>query len=704
MGKLKNLIGRIGLKVVRLAGYDDPDVLHRYRHYEDIIKGERESIARLDGSISYYKSVLEARNLNRNIVFVSHDAHPGGAQMLSISIIRQLTEVYKYNVHVIVKSWGGLLDEYAKFAKSTICLETDMKQDADLNSWLLQTGANKAMCNTVLTGDVLKSLSDMGFTCISMIHEMQNAIRELGCETELAHIVNYAKHIVLPSRYVRDSISKIYPLPKEKISIRPQGIYNVPIIRKSKAECKLEIAKRYNLPGDCFIVLNVGYAHHNKGDDLFAKCAVRVCSELDNCIFLWVGPISDTSTDTVNKIINGTAAEGKLIFAGMQTEVYPFYLASDVFLLTSREDSFPAVVMEAMSVSLPVLAFDGGGGYMDLIDSGDTGFLSLMENVEQLSDFVSMLLLDADLRTALGEQAQKRVKYISHFNSYVGKLLSLLDEKYEPVSVIIPNYNYAHYLKERIDSVLSQTYPVNEIIILDDVSTDDSLNIIKSYEERYPLRIRAVFNEKNSGNVFSQWERGLHEATGKYIWIAEADDSCDPEFLQSLMEVMTIDDEIVIGNTQSKIIDKDGNIAAENCLYYTDDVDTEIFKADHIADGHDVIKHRLAIKNTIFNVSSVVFRNSDNLLELIKEAKNYSVAGDLRFYIDILKEGGKLCFVAKSLNHHRVHSSSKTKELDAKKHYDEICECQQYVADLYFGGELPKAAKEYRKAVWRHLV
>jgi glycosyltransferase involved in cell wall biosynthesis len=639
----------------------------------------------------------------RSIIYVSHDAHPHGAQMLSVNIIRQLSEVFKYNVHVIVKSGGALLSDMFKYATSLINLDSDTSSAEYLKDWVAQTGAVTAMCNTVVTGDILKNLSDLGVTCISMIHEMENAVREYQCEGNLALISSHAKKIVLPSRYVLNSLSNIESLPDEKVEIFPQGIYKKETPAKSPEECRKEIIARFNLPDNCSIVLNVGFADHRKGVDLFAKCAINLCSELDNCVFLWVGAAAGGASESALELVKGTAAEGQVVFAGLQDEMYPFYLACDVFLLTSREDPFPSVVMEAMSYLKPVIAFDGGGGYVELLTHGETGFLAPMEDVEQMSGFVKLLLSDTNLRVSVGETGGKLVSVISHFNSYVGKLLALLDEKHESVSVIIPNYNYAHYLRERIESVLSQTYPISEIIILDDASTDESLDIIRHYEKKYPLRITVIPGSENSGNVFSQWERGLKASKGAYVWIAEADDKSDPSFLQSLMDVMSLDKHIVLGYTQSKIMDEGGAITAKNYLSYTDYIDSEKYKADYIADGHNEIKNRLAVKNTIPNVSAVVLKNSDRLPGLIADAKKYKVAGDLRFYIDILKDGGKLLYIAKSLNYHRRHTSSVTKELDAQRHYDEICECQQYVADLFSDGNLHDMALGYRRTVRDYL-
>jgi len=263
------------------------------------------------------------------------------------------------------------------------------------------------------------------------------------------------------------------------------------------------------------------------------------------------------------------------------------------------------------------------------------------------------------------------------------------------VSVIIPN------LRERIESILSQTYPVFEIIILDDYSTDNSLEIINEYENKFPLRIKSIINDKNSGNVFEQWAKGIEIAKGDYVWIAEADDLSEPIFLEAIMKKMSIDENIVMGYTQSKIMDEQGNITGDNYLFYTDKVDT-IWKADYTADGKDEIEKRLSVMNTILNVSAVVFKNV-NLLDKLRYAKEYSVAGDWRFYIDFLKDGGKLLFIADSLNIHRRHTNSVTKALNAQKHFDEICDMQDYIFSLTKNTVYFDKAKIYREEVKEYL-
>ena len=72
------------------------------------------------------------------------------------------------------------------------------------------------------------------------------------------------------------------------------------------------------------------------------------------------------------------------------------------------------------------------------------------------------------------------------------------------ISVIIPNYNHARYLDARLESVLNQTFRDYEVIILDDKSNDNSLEVIDRYKNN-PLITQIVINEENSGSPFNQW-------------------------------------------------------------------------------------------------------------------------------------------------------------------------------------------------------
>lgn len=219
-------------------------------------------------------------------------------------------------------------------------------------------------------------------------------------------------------------------------------------------------------------------------------------------------------------------------------------------------------------------------------------------------------------------------------------------EKNPLVSVIIPNYNHARYLEQRLDSVFNQTYQNFEVIILDDCSTDNSLEIIEKYKDN-PHLSQIVINEINSGSPFKQWNKGFGLAKGELVWIAESDDFCELSFLEEM--VPTLIDGVVLAFT--------------SYVWYYEDSDTYIRpKIGGVAyySGIRFIKTRMVRECYIHNASGVVFRKSA-LKDLSDDYLHYKQCGDYLFWT-FLCERGKIAMVNRNLSYYRLHNSSVTSQ------------------------------------------
>lgn len=209
----------------------------------------------------------------------------------------------------------------------------------------------------------------------------------------------------------------------------------------------------------------------------------------------------------------------------------------------------------------------------------------------------------------------------------------------------MPNYNHAPYLKERMDSILAQDYPEMEVIVLDDASVDDSVEILQSYKV-HPKVKTLIVNQTNSGNTFLQWERGLIEATGEYVWIAESDDVAEPNLLSRLVDALEREN-AVVAFSQSKLIDEQGRSIPR--------LVTVPFLHSFAMDGVEYARHYLLGENTICNASAVLFRRDvANGIDLNKVAE-YRASGDRLFWIQMVMKG-KVAFVAEPLNSFRQHT------------------------------------------------
>jgi len=102
----------------------------------------------------------------------------------------------------------------------------------------------------------------------------------------------------------------------------------------------------------------------------------------------------------------------------------------------------------------------------------------------------------------------------------------------ELVSIIVPVYNARKFIRETMDSVMAQTYPSWELLLIEDVSTDGTAAVIEEYvREKEEQRIRLIRQPENRGAARAR-NRGLEEAKGRYIAYLDADDLWEPEKLQ----------------------------------------------------------------------------------------------------------------------------------------------------------------------------
>lgn len=220
------------------------------------------------------------------------------------------------------------------------------------------------------------------------------------------------------------------------------------------------------------------------------------------------------------------------------------------------------------------------------------------------------------------------------------------------ISVIVPNYNHAPYLLERIESILSQSFQDFELILLDDFSTDQSTEVLKKYQNHEKVS-HLLLNEKNSGSTFKQWNKGISLAKGKYIWLAESDDYADPLFLENLTNILLADSKIGIVFCQSYIVDSQSVIQNE---YEYIGSGKALLKENYPISGEIFTKKYQLIWNHIPNASAVLFEKE--LYKAIKiEIEGFKLYGDWLFWLEMM-QNTNIYFLEKSLNYFRKHSQN----------------------------------------------
>ena len=201
------------------------------------------------------------------------------------------------------------------------------------------------------------------------------------------------------------------------------------------------------------------------------------------------------------------------------------------------------------------------------------------------------------------------------------------------VSVIIPVYNNEKYIKETIESVLNQTFTDFELLLIEDCSTDNTLECIRNIEDE---RIRLYQNDENKGIAYTR-NVGLKKAVGQYIALIDGDDIMTPERLQMQLNLLTTNPHIDCCAGQGVLI----NAKSE-----------EIGSLNKVSGDLNLI---LIFQNVVIN-PSLTFRKS--IIYKIGYYEDYSPAEDYHFILKAVFNEFHFFNMTEILIKYRVHDSN----------------------------------------------
>ena len=642
------------------------------------------------------------------IALMSHDAQAHGAQYLALNLLRELVQM-GVEVETLMQGPGWLEPQFEALAPLHRLYTMDGDAQHALAAELRRRGIDRVIANTTVCGCAITAFRDAGFRIVSLIHELPGLIAHYGLEEALVVLTDASSRVVVPSQAVRDGLvaslgaDRITP----KLAMRPQGLFTRNRHRglADTSGPRARLRERLGLASDAMIALSVGYADSRKGADLLADALLRASARAPGFQVVWVGHADEAIRASIESRLGAAGLAGRFHFVGLDFDTDDYYAGADVYALASREDPFPSVVMESLAVGTPVVAFAGTGGGADLVD-GRAGFAVPAFDVDAYADALLRVAGDRDLAERLGAAGRDLIDREFGFRRYALDLLAMAGVDVPQVSAVVPNYNYARYLPERIDSIAGQSAPMAEIIVLDDASTDDSIEIVRTqrlYTNPEPV---IVASTTNSGSVFRQWLAGARRAAGEFVWIAEADDVAEPLLVETLVRAMRADRDIVMAYAQSSRVDAAGIPIAADYLGYTDDLDRDRWRAPYTVDGAEEVERALAVKNTIPNVSAVLFRR-DALLDVLEThidaLAGYRVAGDWVTYLHLLRRG-RIHFEPAVLNRHRYHGASVTGALELRRHHDEVVAAQALAQRLFtVSPRARSAAAAYADALRSHF-
>jgi hypothetical protein len=630
------------------------------------------------------------------VLVVVHDGHRHGAQMLAVNLVHELVNL-GLEVAVLSLADGDLLDDITSVAELHLVVDRDAETVAKLTEDLARRGFQTAICNSVVSATLVPALQAAGMHTTVLVHEMPELIRRRGLAHEVALAGSHADRVVLPSIQAHRVFEAAFGTIETEVLVLPQGLYRRNVLRAPIASADRAAARlRLGLPVHGTVVLGLGYGDLRKGFDRFVAIAETDTYDRQ---FVWVGAL-DVVDSEIAAAVERAGALPNVRLVGFTDDVTSYLQASDVFALTSREDPFPSVVLEAAGAGLRTVAFTGSTAMEDTL-LGLGGVLVAPGAMNEYSAALRTVSQDAFER----DLVRGRVQTAFNFRRYVMNLLHGTPAAIPRVSVVLPNYNYAEYIGARISNVLDQTLPVYEMVVLDDASDDGSVAVIRKALVDCDVPWSLTVSERNSGAVVGQWAAGTQAATGDIVWIAEADDVADKELLATLAASMTAEG-VVLAYCQSRQINAYGDEIAPNYFAYLAMVETRDWRAPYVADGLSEIADCLAIMNTIPSVSATLIRRQvlvDVLANLAESLERHPSTGDWVVYLGLLSQGS-IAYDPRILSSHRRHAKSVIGTVAANDHVAEIAAVQALANRILAKGDRRDSRQDgYLQSVSAHL-
>ncbi len=247
------------------------------------------------------------------------------------------------------------------------------------------------------------------------------------------------------------------------------------------------------------------------------------------------------------------------------------------------------------------------------------------------------------------------------------------------VLVLVPSYNHGRFLRRRLDSILQQSFKRFALLVIDDRSTDETADVLKSVSG---LNVTVRIREQNSGSPFAAWRDALNFGAFDYVWIAESDDAADPSFLKNAVAQLDAKPNAAFYYTHSWVVNEDDEIVGHSLNYlrkqFPDVEWARSFEMNGAAFNNDLQIFGQAVPN----MSSMLMRGSAFRAAFQDGLDKFKLAADWAF-IGKLAAQGDVIFDSRTANYFRIHERTARRETPLER------TCVEYARAISIIGEQP---------------
>jgi glycosyltransferase involved in cell wall biosynthesis len=379
----------------------------------------------------------------KTVLFVSHDASRTGAPIFLLRFLRWLRDHHQIPFRILVVSPGEMLPEFERVGPTYVFERQSRLQRAfrrfnipvrdDNSHYLESVRKSLSECNigliysnTMATGKALDYLSFLDCPVLCHVHELEQAIQHCDKEDNLILVKKHASAYVAVSHAVQGNLVAKHGIPEDKIKVIHGFVPTGWSARDKRGNPRRLVRRELRIPIDAKLVCACGSVEPRKGPDLFLQVADKFAKMryVPPAHFVWIGGNRE-QVEAMRQRVRELSRQDVVHFIGRRADVSSYYHASDVFLLTSREDPFPLVMMEAALRGNPIVCFDNSGGAPEFVQD-DAGFVVRAFDVDEMAERLALLLSSDQLRRRMGEAARQRVLRRHDINTSAPQLAEMI--------------------------------------------------------------------------------------------------------------------------------------------------------------------------------------------------------------------------------------------------------------------------------------
>lgn len=341
------------------------------------------------------------------VLFVLHEASRTGAPFFLLHLLRWLRRNTPLNFEVLVAKGGALEPAFAEVAK--LLTPKDMAAEPSL-----MPSFDLIYSNTACNGMLLEELQSGDVPVLTHFHELDVGYQHLGARN-MAAVVRHSNHIFACAEAVAERIRRIFAVPADRISVHYE-IGDVGAAAQAMPASEVNaLRRRFDIPDSAHVVTACGTLDLRKAPDLFMQVAVqlrRLLGAARPLRFLWIGSCNSPELLQYLRLdLRKLGLEAEFQFVGELASPHGLLALSDVFCLTSREDPFPLVMLEAAALGRPVVSFERAGGAGEFCAMGGgvaVPYLDAMAMAQAACDLIKNPAQAAELGRKASALVQRR--------------------------------------------------------------------------------------------------------------------------------------------------------------------------------------------------------------------------------------------------------------------------------------------------------